>query len=162
ADLQVESLLTLRKQLNEAKGTRVSVNDLLVKAYALALKKVPAANVIWAGDALLQLERADIGVAVAVPGGLVTPVVRNADATSLLELSAELARLIQRARDRKLQPAEYSGGSASVSNLGMYGVRSFQAIVNPPQATILAVGAADRRVIETADGSLRATSILSV
>lgn len=162
ADIRAESLLTLRHQLNEGGEARVSVNDLLVKAYALALRKVPAANVVWAGDALLQLEQVDIGVAVAVPGGLMTPIVRKADTAGLSQLSADLAALIGRARQRKLQPAEYNGGSATVSNLGMYGVRSFQAIVNPPQATILAVGAAERRVIEAPDGSLRATSILSV
>lgn len=161
-DLNVEALLALRKQVNEAATVRVSVNDLVVKAYALALQRVPAANVVWAGDRLLQFERSDIGVAVAVPGGLVTPVVRRADTKGLIALAGELAALATRARERKLQPAEYAGGSASVSNLGMYGVRSFQAIVNPPQATILAVGAAERRVIEATDGTLRAATLLTV
>ncbi len=161
-DLNVEALLALRKQVNEAATVHVSVNDLLVKAYALALQRVPAANVAWAGDRLLQFERSDIGVAVAVPGGLVTPVVRSADTKGLIALAGELVALATRARERKLQPAEYAGGSASVSNLGMYGVRSFQAIVNPPQATILAVGAAERRVIEATDGTLRAASLLTV
>jgi pyruvate dehydrogenase E2 component (dihydrolipoamide acetyltransferase) len=161
-DLNVEALLGLRKQVNEAAGMRVSVNDLLVKAYALALQRVPAANVAWAGDRLLQFERSDIGVAVAVPGGLVTPIVRSADTKPLLLLSSEVAALASRARERKLQPAEYAGGAATVSNLGMYGVRSFQAIVNPPQATILAVGAAERRVVEATDGTLRAATLLTV
>lgn len=161
-DLDVEALLALRKQVSEAAGARVSVNDMLVKAYALALQRVPAANVAWAGDRLLQFESCDVGVAVAVPGGLVTPVVCNADTKSLITLSREVAALAARARERKLQPAEYAGGSATVSNLGMYGVRSFQAIVNPPQATILAVGAAERRVIEASDGTLRASTQLTV
>jgi len=161
-DVRVESLLALRQQFNASSGQRVSVNDVLVRAYALALQQVPAANVIWAGDALLQLERVDVGVAVALPGGLVTPIVRRADTLGLAALAAELAALIGRARERKLQPAEYNGGSATVSNLGMYGVRSFQAIVNPPQATILALGAVERRVIEAPDGTLRGASLLSV
>jgi pyruvate dehydrogenase E2 component (dihydrolipoamide acetyltransferase) len=161
ADLHVEALLTLRKQWNDG-GTRISINDWLVKAYALALQQVPAANVIWADDAVLQLGRVDVGVAVAVPGGLITPIARGAEKKSLAELSAELAALIARARERRLQPAEYNGGSGTVSNLGMYGVRSFQAIVNVPQATILAVGAAERRVIEASDGSIKAASLLSV
>ena len=161
-ELNVEAMLALRKQINETALQRVSLNDFLVKAYALALRRVPAANVAWAGDRLLQFEHSDIGVAVAVPGGLVTPVVRNADTKSLMSLVGELGGLAARARERKLQPAEYAGGAATVSNLGMYGVRSFQAIVNPPQATILAVGAAERRVIEAADGTLRAASMLTV
>ncbi len=161
-DLNVEALLALRKQINETASVRVSVNDFLVKAYALALQRVPAANVAWAGDCLLQFERSDIGVAVAVPGGLVTPVVRSADAKGLLALAREIGALATRGRERKLQPAEYAGGAATVSNLGMYGVRSFQAIVNPPQATILAVGAAERRVIEAADGTLRAATLITV
>lgn len=161
-DLNVQALLTLRKEVNDSAAARVSVNDFLVKAYALALQRVPAANVVWAGDRLLQFERSDIGVAVAVPGGLVTPVVRSADTKSLKTLAGELAALAGRARERKLQPDEYAGGVATVSNLGMYGVRSFQAIVNPPQATILAVGAAERRVVEAADGTIGAATLLTV
>jgi len=161
-DINVQALLALRKQINESAITRISVNDFLVKAYALALQRVPGANVVWAGDRLLQFERSDIGVAVAVPGGLVTPVVRAADTKSLNTLTVELAALATRARERKLQPDEYAGGAATISNLGMYGVRSFQAIVNPPQATILAIGAAERRVVEAADGTLGATTLLTV
>ncbi len=161
-ELNVEALLALRKQINETATQRVSINDFLVKAYALALQRVPAANVAWAGDRLLQFEHSDIGVAVAVPGGLVTPVVRNAETKGLMAVVRELGDLASRARERKLQPDEYAGGAATVSNLGMYGVRSFQAIVNPPQATILAVGAAERRVIEAQDGALRAASLLTV
>lgn len=161
ADFNVEALLALRKQINEVGQVRVSVNDLVVKAYALALQRVPAANVVWDNDRLLQFERSDVGVAVAVPGGLVTPVVRSADVKSVAALAAEVADLVVRARERKLQPAEYTGGTATVSNLGMYGVRSFQAIVNPPQATILAVGAAERRPVEK-DGALGLATMLSV
>lgn len=161
-ELNVEAMLALRQQINETALERVSINDLLVKAYALALQRVPAANVAWADDRLLQFERSDIGVAVAVPGGLVTPVVRSADTKGLMALVRELGTLASRARERKLLPAEYTGGAATVSNLGMYGVRSFQAIVNPPQATILAVGAAERRVVEAADGTLRAATLLTV
>jgi pyruvate dehydrogenase E2 component (dihydrolipoamide acetyltransferase) len=163
ADVSVEALLALRQQLNAAAApVKVSVNDLLVKAYALALQKVPAANVVWAEDRLLQFERSDVGVAVAVPGGLITPVVRGADAKSILTVAAEIADLAARGRERKLKPDEYTGGSATVSNLGMYGVRNFSAIVNPPQATILAVGAAERRPVEGADGSVRFASLLTV
>ena len=161
-ELNVEAMLALRQQINETALERVSINDLLVKAYALALQRVPAANVAWADDRLLQFERSDIGVAVAVPGGLVTPVVRSADTKGLMALVRELGTLASRARERKLLPAEYTGGAATVSNLGMYGVRSFQAIVNPPQSTILAVGAAERRVVEAADGTLRAATLLTV
>ncbi len=161
-DLNVEALLALRRQINETASVRVSVNDFLLKAYALALQRVPAANVAWAEECLLQFERSDIGVAVAVQGGLVTPVVRSADTKGLLALAREVGALASRARERKLQPAEYAGGAATVSNLGMYGVRSFQAIVNPPQATILAVGAAERRVIEAPDATLRAATLLTV
>jgi pyruvate dehydrogenase E2 component (dihydrolipoamide acetyltransferase) len=162
ADISVEALLAVRQQVNAAKGVKVSVNDLIVKAYAMALQKVAAANVAFAEDRLLQFTRSDVGVAVAVPGGLVTPVVRSADAKSVLEISAEIADLAARGRDRKLKPDEYTGGSATVSNLGMYGVRSFLAIVNPPQATILAVGAAERRPVEAADGSVRFASTITV
>jgi pyruvate dehydrogenase E2 component (dihydrolipoamide acetyltransferase) len=162
ADYNVEALLAVRQQVNAAKGVKVSVNDLIVKAYAMALQKVPAANVVFAEDRLLQFTRSDVGVAVAVPGGLVTPVVRSADTKSVLEISAEIADLATRGRERKLKPDEYTGGSATVSNLGMYGVRNFSAIVNPPQATILAVGAAERRPIEGSDGSVRFASTITV
>jgi pyruvate dehydrogenase E2 component (dihydrolipoamide acetyltransferase) len=162
ADYNVEALLAVRQQVNAAKGVKVSVNDLVVKAYAMALQKVPAANVAFAEDRLLQFTRSDVGVAVAVPGGLVTPVVRSADTKSVLDISAEIAGLAARGRDRKLKPDEYTGGSATVSNLGMYGVRNFSAIVNPPQATILAVGAAERRPVEGADGSVRFASTITV
>jgi pyruvate dehydrogenase E2 component (dihydrolipoamide acetyltransferase) len=162
ADINVDSLLALRKQIHESQSTRVSINDLFVKAYALALQQVEAANVVWAEDRLLQFSEVDIGVAVAIPGGLVTPIIRKADTKPMMALASELAGLIARARDRKLQPPEYLGGTATISNLGMFGVRSFQAIVNPPQATILAIGAAERRPFEAADGSVRFGSVISV
>ncbi len=161
-DVSVEALLALRQQINALSPKRISVNDFIVKAYALALQKVPAANAIWAEDKLLQYERSDIGVAVAIEGGLITPVVRSADVKSLAAVSAEIADLAKRARERKLKPAEYQGGTGTVSNLGMYGIRQFSAIVNPPQATILAVGAAERRPEEAADGSIRFASKLTV
>jgi pyruvate dehydrogenase E2 component (dihydrolipoamide acetyltransferase) len=161
-DVSVEALLALRQQINALSPKRISVNDFIVKAYALALQKVPAANAIWAEDKLLQYERSDIGVAVAIEGGLITPVVRSADVKSLATVSAEIADLAKRARERKLKPAEYQGGTGTVSNLGMYGIRQFSAIVNPPQATILAVGAAERRPDEAADGSIRFASKLTV
>jgi pyruvate dehydrogenase E2 component (dihydrolipoamide acetyltransferase) len=162
AELNVEALLSLRTQLNAAAPVKISINDLLVKAYALALQQVPAANVAWADDCLLQFERSDVAVAVAVPGGLVTPVVRSADVKSIVAVATEIAELAGRGRERRLRPEEYQGGAATVSNLGMYGVRSFSAIINPPQATILAVGAAERRPIEAPDGSLRFASLLTV
>jgi len=161
-DVSVEALLALRQQINTIAPKRISVNDFIVKAYALALQKVPAANAVWAEDKLLQYERSDVGVAVAIEGGLITPVVRSADVKSLATISAEIADLAKRARERKLKPAEYQGGTGTVSNLGMYGIRQFSAIVNPPQATILAVGAAERRPEEAADGSVRFASKLTV
>jgi pyruvate dehydrogenase E2 component (dihydrolipoamide acetyltransferase) len=161
-DVSVEALLALRQQINTIAPKRISVNDFIVKAYALALQKVPAANAVWAEDKLLQYERSDVGVAVAIEGGLITPVVRSADVKSLATISAEIADLAKRARERKLKPAEYQGGTSTVSNLGMYGIRQFSAIVNPPQATILAVGAAERRPEEAADGSVRFASKLTV
>jgi pyruvate dehydrogenase E2 component (dihydrolipoamide acetyltransferase) len=162
ADLNVDALLSLRKQVMDRSGERVSVNDMIVKAYALALQNVPAANVIWAANRMLQFDRSDVGVAVAVSGGLVTPIVRSVEGKGLLALSRELAGLVARARKRRLLAAEYTGGSGSVSNLGMYGVRSFQAIVNPPQSSILAIGAAERRPIASPDGSLRVASMMTV
>ena len=161
-DVSVEALLALRREVNALSPSRISVNDFLVKAYALALQKVPAANAVWAEDRLLQYERSDVGVAVAIQGGLITPVIRGADVKSLATVSAEIADLAKRARDRKLKPAEYQGGTATVSNLGMFGIREFSAIINPPQATILAVGAAERRPEEAPDGGVRFASKLTV
>jgi pyruvate dehydrogenase E2 component (dihydrolipoamide acetyltransferase) len=161
-DVNLEALLDIRKRINASGAVKISVNDFVVKAYALALQKVPAANAVWAEDRILQFQRSDVGVAVAIEGGLFTPVIRSADTKSLSAISAEIRELAGRAKDRKLKPAEYQGGSAAVSNLGMMGVREFAAIVNPPHATILAVGAGERRPVETADGGVRFESQMTV
>ncbi len=141
---------------------KISVNDFVIKALALALKRVPAANAIFAEDRILRFQRADIGVAVALEGGLLTPVIRAADEKSLSAISNEMRSLAERARDKKLKPEEYQGGVSAISNLGMYGVREFSAIINPPQSTILAVGATQRRPVETQDGGVRFESQMSV
>ncbi len=133
---------------------KLSLNDFIIKALALALQRVPAANAVWAEDRILRFKSSDVGVAVAIEGGLVTPVIRRAEQKSLREISAEMKDLAARARARKLKPAEIQGGASAVSNLGMFGVREFAAIINPPHATILAAGAATRRPVETADGGI--------
>jgi pyruvate dehydrogenase E2 component (dihydrolipoamide acetyltransferase) len=170
ADVDLERLLALRADANAAAPTdkdgtpafRLSVNDFVVKALALALQRVPAANAAWADDRILRFQHSDVGVAVALEGGLITPVIRAAEAKSLAAISAEARELAGRARARKLKPNEYQGGSSAVSNLGMYGVREFTAIINPPHATILAVGAAQRRPVETADGGVRFVDQMTV
>jgi pyruvate dehydrogenase E2 component (dihydrolipoamide acetyltransferase) len=170
ADVSAERLNALREEANAAvlqddagkPALRLSINDFIIKALALALQRVPAANAVWAEDRLLKFRRSDIGVAVAIQGGLVTPVVRSAETKSLLEISAEMKDLSARARARKLNPAEIQGGVTAISNLGMHGVREFAAIINPPHATILAVGAAARRPVETADGGIRFLSQMTV
>jgi pyruvate dehydrogenase E2 component (dihydrolipoamide acetyltransferase) len=122
---------------------------------------VPAANAAWAGDRILRFKHSDIGVAVALDGGLIAPIIRNAEVKSLSAISAEMRELAARAREKKLKPADYQGGSSAISNLGMYGVREFSAIINPPQATILAVGAARRQAVERADGGVAFASMLA-
>jgi pyruvate dehydrogenase E2 component (dihydrolipoamide acetyltransferase) len=129
---------------------------------ALALQRVPEANAAWAEDSILRFRQSDVAVAVAVEGGLFTPVIRHAETKSINALSREIKALAERAQGRRLEPAEYQGGSITISNLGMYGVREFAAIVNPPQAAILAVGAAERRPVEGADGSVRFGSVMSL
>jgi pyruvate dehydrogenase E2 component (dihydrolipoamide acetyltransferase) len=161
-EVGLEPLLEIRKKINHAGTVKVSVNDFVVKAYALALQRVPAANAVWAEDRVLQFKRSDVGVAVAIEGGLFTPVIRDAAAKTLSAISAEIRELAGRAKQRKLKPSEYQGGSAAISNLGMMGVREFAAIVNPPHATILAVGAGERRPVETADGGTRWESRMTV
>ena len=141
---------------------KLSVNDFVIKALALALQRVPAANAIWAGDRILRFKHSDIGVAVAIEGGLLTPVIRNAEQKSVAAISNEMRDLAARARTKKLKPTEYQGGAAAISNLGMYGVREFAAIINPPHATILAVGAAQRRPVEAEDGGVKFTSQMTV
>lgn len=162
-DCELDALLALRGQVNEGrdKVARISVNDFVIKAAAHALRKIPEANVIWNGDEILQLSDVDISVAVATEGGLLTPILRGADRMSLGTLSAEMKSLAARARDGKLKPEEYQGGGFSVSNLGMFGIKSFSAIINPPQSCILAVGAAERRPVGRGDEIVLA-SVMSV
>jgi pyruvate dehydrogenase E2 component (dihydrolipoamide acetyltransferase) len=162
ADVAVDRLEAVRREANaatlpDAAGEpvyKLSLNDFIIKALALALQRVPAANAVWAEDRILRFKSSDVGVAVAIEGGLVTPVIRRAEQKSLREISAEMKDLAARARARKLKPAEIQGGASAVSNLGMFGVREFAAIINPPHATILAAGAAARRPVETADGGI--------
>ncbi len=148
-EIELDAVLALRAQLNGRIGAdyRLSVNDFIVKACGLALRRVPEANAMWTDDAILRFDTVDISVAVAIDGGLITPVVKNADAKGLATISAEVKDLAARARDGKLKPEDYQGGGFSVSNLGMYGVTQFAAIINPPQSCILAVGAAEERPV---------------
>lgn len=157
-DCNIDALLRLRSQLNSDADMidgkpdyKLSVNDMVIKAYAMALRKVPGANVSWTDAGLLQHKSADIGVAVSVPGGLITPIVRNAETKTLSAISHEMKDLGARARDGKLKSDEYQGGTGAVSNLGMFGISEFAAIVNPPHATILAVGAGERRPVAIGD-----------
>jgi pyruvate dehydrogenase E2 component (dihydrolipoamide acetyltransferase) len=162
ADVSTDALLRLREDANAAApgakegapAFRLSLNDIIVKAWAAALQRVPAANAVWAGDRILRLAHSDIGVAVAIDGGLFTPIVRSAESKTLSAISAEIKELSARARARRLRPQEYQGGSSVVSNLGMHGIREFAAIINPPHATVLAVGAARRQPVERPDGGI--------
>jgi pyruvate dehydrogenase E2 component (dihydrolipoamide acetyltransferase) len=161
ADCRVDKLLHARAEMNEATGIKISVNDWVMKAVAMALIEVPDANVIWTDDALRYFDRADIAVAVSVEGGLLTPVIRGVESMSLTQINAEVSRLAAKAREGKISQAEIEGGSFSVSNLGMYGTDSFQAILNPPQSGILAVGAA-REAVLAKDGALIAGTVMTV
>ncbi len=169
ADITIDRLIALREEANAAApkdrdgnpAFKLSLNDFIIRALALALQRVPAANAVWAGDRILRFKHSDIGVAVALDGGLIAPIVRNAETKSLSAISAEMKDLSARAREKKLKPADYQGGSSAISNLGMYGVREFSAIINPPQATILAVGAARRQAVETADGGVAFAGMLT-
>jgi pyruvate dehydrogenase E2 component (dihydrolipoamide acetyltransferase) len=157
----IDRLLAAREDINSTApqgpdgkpAWKLSVNDFVIKAMALALIKVPDANVTWTESGMLKHKRADIGVAVAIAGGLITPVVRNADKKSIIEISSEMKDLAGRARNRRLKPEEYQGGSTAVSNLGMFGIEEFAAVINPPHATILAVGAGEERAVAK-DGKL--------
>jgi pyruvate dehydrogenase E2 component (dihydrolipoamide acetyltransferase) len=168
-DCNIGKLLAAREEINAAapkdkdgKPTyKLSVNDFVIKALALALQRVPDANVTWTESGMLKHHRSDIGVAVSIPGGLITPVVRHAEAKSLSIISNEMKDFAARARARKLKPEEYQGGSSAVSNLGMYGIKDFAAVINPPHATILAVGAGEERAI-VRDGKIEAAWIMSV
>jgi pyruvate dehydrogenase E2 component (dihydrolipoamide acetyltransferase) len=169
-DLDVGRLMAMREEANAAAPEgkegqpvfKLSVNDFVIKAWAAALQRIPAANAIWAGDRILQFRNSDIGVAVALDGGLITPIIRTAETKSLTAISAEMRDLADRARHKKLKPNEYQGGSSAISNLGMYGVREFSAIINPPHATILAVGTTRRAPIESAGGSVKFISQMTV
>ena len=147
-DINLDALLAARKDLNamlEAEGVKLSVNDLLIKALAKALMRTPQAHVSFQGDTLHRYQRADISVAVASPKGLITPIIRGADRKSLAEIATEMKELAGKAREGKLQPHEYQGGTASISNLGMFGIKQFDAVINPPQGMIMAVGAGEQR-----------------
>ena len=170
ADMDAGRLIGMREEANAAApaakdGTpafRLSLNDFIIKAWAASLQRIPAANAVWAEDRILRFRHSDIGVAVALDGGLITPVIRNAESKSLTAISAEMRDLAERARARKLKPNEYQGGVSAISNLGMYGVREFAAIINPPHSTILAVGATRRSAVETEDGGVKFISRMTV
>jgi pyruvate dehydrogenase E2 component (dihydrolipoamide acetyltransferase) len=160
SEVDITRLLALREEANSA--VKLSINDFIIKGLALALQRVPAANAVWGEDAILRFRHSDVGVAVAIEGGLFTPVIRTAETKSLSAISAEMKDLAARARERKLLPHEYQGGSTSVSNLGMYGVREFSAIINPPQSTMLAVGAGQRRPVEAPNGGIAFATLMTV
>jgi pyruvate dehydrogenase E2 component (dihydrolipoamide acetyltransferase) len=163
-DIRLDALLQLRSDLNrqlEPRNVKLSVNDFIIKACALALQQVPDCNAVWAGDRVLRLEPSDIAVAVAIEGGLLTPVIRDAERKTLSALSEEMKDLAARARSRKLAPHEYQGGSFAISNLGMMGVDSFDAVINPPQASILAVGAGVARPVVAASGEIEVATLMS-
>ena len=164
-DIKLDALLKFRSQLNkqlEARGVKLSVNDFVIKACALALQSVPDANAVWAGDRIFKLKPSDVAVAVAIEGGLFTPVLKDAEMKSLSALSAEMKDLAGRARNKKLAPHEYIGGSFAISNLGMYGIDNFDAVINPPHGAILAVGAGVKKPIVGADGELAVATVMSV
>ena len=170
ADIVIDRLIGVREEVNAAASKdregkpayRLSLNDFIIRALALALQRVPAANAAWAGDRILRFRHSDVGVAVALDGGLIVPVIRQAETKTVSAISSEMKDLAARAREKKLKTVEYQGGSSAISNLGMYGVREFSAIINPPQATILAVGAARRQAIEKPDGGIAFSSMLTV
>ncbi|MGR3794556.1 pyruvate dehydrogenase complex dihydrolipoamide acetyltransferase [Vannielia sp. SX4] len=164
-DIQLDALLKFRSQLNkqlEGRGVKLSVNDFIIKACALALQAVPDCNAVWAGDRVLKLKPSDVAVAVAIEGGLFTPVLKDADTKSLSALSAEMKDLATRARDRKLAPHEYQGGTFAISNLGMFGIDNFDAVINPPHGAILAVGSGVKKPVVGADGELTVATVMSV
>ena len=164
-DIHLDKLLKARLEINrelKERGVKTSVNDFIIKACALALQKVPRANAVWAGDRVLQMEASDISVAVAIEGGLFTPVLQDAEVKTLSHLAVEMKDLAARARNRKLAPHEYQGGSFSISNLGMMGIDNFDAVINSPQGAILAVGAGKKRPVVLEDGSLSVATVMSV
>ena len=162
-DIQLDALLKLRGELNaslESRGVKLSVNDMLIKALALALIEVPECNVSFGGENLIKYSRADISVAVSIPNGLITPIIADANNKSLSKISAEMKELAERAKEGKLQPAEYQGGTASLSNMGMFGIKHFEAVINPPQAMIMAIGAGEKRPFVIND-SLQIATVMS-
>ncbi|WP_340297031.1 MULTISPECIES: pyruvate dehydrogenase complex dihydrolipoamide acetyltransferase [unclassified Roseobacter] len=164
-DIRIDNLLAFRGQLNAqlaARDVKLSVNDFIIKACALALQEVPDANAVWAGDRILKLKPSDVAVAVAIEGGLFTPVLKDADQKSLSRLSAEMKDLAARARSKKLAPHEYQGGSFAISNLGMFGVDNFDAVINPPHGAILAVGAGVKKPVVSEDGAVQVATVMSV
>jgi pyruvate dehydrogenase E2 component (dihydrolipoamide acetyltransferase) len=162
-DCRIDALLDLRKKLNASagEGGKVSVNDFVIRASALALRKIPDANVSWAEDAILAYRDVDISVAVATPNGLITPIIKQADTKSLRQIGGEMRDLAARARDGKLKPQEYQGGTFSISNLGMFGIREFAAVINPPQSCILAVGNGEQRAV-VEDGEIKIATLMTV
>lgn len=164
-DINLDALLSFRGELNKqlaARDVKLSINDFIIKACALALQSVPDANAVWAGDRVFNLKPSDVAVAVAIEGGLFTPVLKDAEVKSLSALSAEMKDLATRAKDRKLAPHEYQGGSFAISNLGMFGIDNFDAVINPPHGAILAVGAGKKKAIVGPDGDLIVATVMSV
>ena len=167
-DCELDALLALRAQLNKAApikddkpAYKLSVNDMVIKALALALRDVPDANVSWTDENMVKHKHSDVGVAVSIPGGLITPIIRSAELKTLSAISNEMKDMGKRAKDKKLKPEEYQGGTSSVSNMGMMGVKDFAAVINPPHATILAVGAGEQRAV-VKDGALAIATVMSV
>jgi pyruvate dehydrogenase E2 component (dihydrolipoyllysine-residue acetyltransferase) len=164
-DIHLDALMAFRAELNkqlEPRGIKLSINDFIIKACALALQQVPDANSVWAGDRTLKLKPSDVAVAVAIEGGLFTPVLKDAEMKSLSALSSEMKDLAARARDRKLAPHEYQGGSFAISNLGMFGIENFDAVINPPHGAILAVGAGVKKPVVGTDGAVSIATVMSV
>ena len=164
-EVRLDALMAFREQLNkglEARGVKLSVNDFIIKACAIALQAVPDANAVWAGDRVLKLKPSDVAVAVAVEGGLFTPVLRDADKKTMSALSAEMKDLAGRAKTKKLAPHEYQGGSFAISNLGMMGIENFDAVINPPHGAILAVGAGVKKPVVMADGTIGVATVMSM
>ncbi|HVH48823.1 MAG TPA: 2-oxo acid dehydrogenase subunit E2, partial [Sphingomicrobium sp.] len=162
-DIRLDALLKLRGELNaslEGRGVKLSVNDMLIKALAVALERVPACNVSFGGDVMRQYKRADISVAVSIPGGLITPIIVDAGGKSMSKISTEMSELAAKAKEGKLQPSEYQGGTASISNMGMMGIKQFTAVINPPQGMIMAIGAGEKRPY-VVDDALAIATVMS-
>jgi pyruvate dehydrogenase E2 component (dihydrolipoamide acetyltransferase) len=163
--VELDALMAFRETLNgqlAGRGVKLSVNDFIIKACAMALQAVPDANAVWAGDRIFRMSASDVAVAVAIPGGLFTPVLRDANLKSLSALSAEMKDLAARAKTRKLAPQEYQGGSFAISNLGMMGIENFDAVINPPHGSILAVGAGLKKPVVKPDGQIGVATVMSM